>query len=268
LKFDIYISSKIASTIQEVLEIATKEQVNIEIKDFVKNRALDQLEETLPAYVDALKDFKGKLAMHGAFQGLNPISAKLKKQEQTINRFDQTIMIAKKLNVKTIVFHSGFDAFDRRFYTDRDFIRSFIENQVQFWSEYIQKLDNTDIIAVLENTSERNPDILPEIVDRVGSKNLKLCIDTGHVNHKTDFTVSEWIKRTGKHLHYMHLHNNYKLFDEHNSLLRGSINFTEVFQTLVEQNLQPGLSLEIHRYSPSMESLDFIKQELKKLGAY
>lgn len=263
MSYDIYISSKINKDFKRVVSVATKQRLNIEIKTFVKNRNLDNVESILPVYKDILKNFSGKLSMHGAFTGLCPVSNKVKIKEKTIYRFNQTIDIAKELNVKVIVFHSGIDTFPGSYYEDTDFIKWFIDNQVEFWSEFIKELENLEITAVLENTSEKSPDILRTVIERVNSDYLKLCIDAGHVNHKTGYDVSEWIKQTGKNLYHMHLHNNYRLLDDHNSLLKGTIDFTKVFSTLKELNLHPGLSLEINDYKATMESLNFVREQLE-----
>lgn len=262
MSYDIYISSKINKDFKKVISVAKKQKLNIEIKTFVKNRNLDDLENILPVYKDILKNFSGKLSMHGAFAGLCPVSNKIKRKEKTIYRFNQTIDIAKELNVKVIVFHSGIDTFPASYYEDADFIKWFIDSQTEFWREYIKKLESLEITAVLENTSEKSPDILRTVVEKVNSDYLKLCIDAGHVNHKTDYDVSEWIKQTGRNLYHMHLHNNYKLLDDHNSLLKGTIDFIKVFNTLKELNLYPGLSLEINDYKSAMESLNFVREQI------
>jgi len=264
MTYDIYISSKINKDFKEVVSLARKLNLNIEIKAFVKNKVLDNLENILPVYKDALKNFNGKLSMHGAFAGLCPVSDKTYRREKTIFRFNQTLEIAKELNVKLIVFHSGIDTFKSSNYEDIDFPRWFVDSEAEFWNEYIKKLESLNITAVIENTSEKSPKILREIVERVNSDNLKLCIDTGHVNHKTTLDVSDWIKETGENLYYMHLHNNYKLMDDHNSLLKGTIDFNKVFKTLKEIEISPGLSLEIADYKAAMESLDFVRKNLQE----
>jgi sugar phosphate isomerase/epimerase len=248
----------------KVVSIAKKMNLNIEIKSFIKNRVLDNFENIIPAYKDSLKNFNGKLSMHGAFDGLCPVSDKVQRRKKTIFRFDQTVNIAKALNIKVIVFHSGIDTFNSKYYDDTDFLKWFIKSEAEFWNAYVKNLENSGITAVIENTSEKSPDILRKIVEKVNSDNLKLCIDTGHVNHKTNWTVPEWIKKTGENLYYMHLHNNYKLLDDHNSLLKGTIDFNEVFKTLKEIDLYPGLSLEIADYKAAIESLKFAREKLRE----
>ena len=255
MHFDIYVSSKIKDDLKEVVDIANRQNLNIELKGFVKNRDLDNLDNLLPQYKAALKDFTGKLALHGAYQKVNPVAKNPEKREFTLYRYSQSVEVAKALNVKTIVFHTGYDAFKRWPETGW-----FIDEQVEFWKNFVKKIEGTDIVIALENTDERKPEILIKIVDRVKSDKLKLCIDTGHVNHKTNMTVSEWIEREGSRLYHMHIHNNYKVMDDHNSLLKGTIDFEEVFTTLKEQNLTPGLSLEINDYESTMESLEFMKR--------
>lgn len=251
--FDIYVSSKIKDDLKEVVDIANRQNLNIELKGFVKNRDLDNLDKLLPLYKSTLKDFKGKLALHGAYQKVNPVSKNPEKRQFTFFRYSQSVQIAKALNVKTIVFHTGYDDFRRWPETGW-----FIDEQVEFWKNFVKKLEGTDITIALENTDEKKPEILIEIVDRVKSDRLKLCIDAGHVNHKTSMTVREWIEEEGLRLHHMHLHNNYKIMDDHNSLLKGTIDFKEVFKALKEHNLTPGLSLEINDYKSTIESLEFM----------
>lgn len=263
MAYDIYISSKISNDFKEVVALAKKLNLNIEIKAFTRDKVLDNPDKVLSIYRDALKDFNGNLSMHGAFARLCPVSDKVYRKEKTFHRFDQTVEIARKLNVKIIVFHSGIDTFKSRYYEDADFLKWFIDNEVEFWGTYINKFKDFGITAVIENTSEKSPLILREIIERVDSDNLKLCIDVGHVNHKTNQNVNEWIENTGRNLYYMHLHNNYKLLDDHNSLLNGTIDFNKVFETLKALDIHPGLSLEIADYRAAMESLKFVKEKLE-----
>lgn len=261
MDYDIYISSNIKKDFNEVVNIADHHNSGIEIKAFTKDRVMDNLDKVLPAYKKMLTGFKGKLSMHAVFGGLNPVADSIDKREKTAKKFNRTLEIAKTLNVKTIVFHSGFDNFNKKLFEDQEFIRDFIEKEVTYWKGFAKYLNGTDIVAVIENTSEKSPYVLLEVVNRVASGNLKLCIDTGHVNHKTTYSLVEWIKKSGNKLHHMHLHlhNNYGILDDHSSLLRGTINFKEVFKTLKEENLKPGLCLEINDYGQSMESLRYIR---------
>lgn len=262
MSYNIYISTDINKNIREVVDIANQHNLNIEIKSFTKKYNLSSIDNLLPDYKSALNKFEGVLSLHAPFDAVYKLNQRDKKRELALARYNQALYLAKKLNAKTVIFHTGFSPLKERISNYR---QEFIKEQAGFWKNFIKHFENAGIIAVLENTNENNPDVLIGIVDEVNSDNLKLCIDTGHANLRviTMINVLEWIKRENGRLYHMHLHNNYGLIDEHNSLLKGSVNFKEIFDTLKENHLSPNLSLEISNYSDVMESVKFIRNNFK-----
>lgn len=256
---NIYISSSIKETIKDTVELANDLNVNIEVARFVEPNLLEEYpNKELDSYSRVFKNFQGMISLHGPFFDLNPASKDAKIVDITATRYIQALNTAKKLNAKTIVFHSGYNGLVKaEAYYDK-----FIENQIIFWKEFIKRFEDADITVALENTYEDTPEVISSAIKAVNSKYLKACIDTGHVNINSSLQIIEWIDAFGENLHHMHLHNNNSISDEHNSLLSGTINFSEVFKHLEKNNLNPNLVIEILQEKSALESVDFIKAEL------
>jgi sugar phosphate isomerase/epimerase len=214
-------------------------------------------------YTEYFDNYNGLLALHAPYDAVIKNTNNKVKIEKAKTLFKKTFFIADYLKVKTVIFHTGYSAIKENF---PGYKEKYMEKQIEFWKEYIKSYEHAGIMAVLENTNESMPEILIKIVDAINSDNLKLCIDTGHINFKPNVTakLQEWIEKEDNRLRHMHLHNNYGFWDDHNSLLKGSINFKELFKTLQNQNLNPDLSLEIFDYNQTIESVNYLRNELLK----
>ena len=119
----------------------------------------------------------------------------------------------------------------------------------------------------MENTYENSTEVITSAINHVNSKYLKACIDTGHVNINSSLSVYEWIDTLGENLHHMHLHNNFGDFDDHNSLLAGTLDFTKILSHLKASKLSPNLVIEVFNEKPAMESFEFIKNQLSLISS-
>ena len=254
---NIYVSSSVCKSFENSVKFANDLDVNLEISRFGTPEILDEhFGELLDKYSKILKNFKNKISLHGFFFDLNPSSRDKMIFEATVHRYNQSFKIANAIGAKTIVFHSGYNGLIKH----PVYFENFMHDQIEFWSSYIKKFENEGITAVLENTYEADPSILTEIVDRVNSNSLKICIDTGHVNINSDIPVVEWIEKIDKRLYHMHLHNNFTISDEHKSILKGTIDFRQVFYKLEQLKLNPDLVFEIFTPEEAQESIEFAEQ--------
>lgn len=259
---NVYISSALREDIKDTVKLANELGANIEICKFSESEILDNnLEATVNIFKDAFTELNGSLSMHGAFYDINPVSKDTKVKELSIYRYTQSLNIAKALGAKVIVFHTAYNALVKT----PSYNNKFLDDQIKFWTEFIKPFEDAGIKAALENTYEDNPDIIISILDNVNSPNLRACIDTGHVNINSSLSVSDWVIQTSKHLEHMHIHNNNGLYDEHCSLENGTLDFSEIFRTLLDNNLNPNMTLEISKEEASLKSFEFIKKEYKKL---
>jgi sugar phosphate isomerase/epimerase len=254
---DIYISSSVNKKLEQAVKFASDNNFNLEISRFGSMTTLDkEFEERLSWYKSILKNFKGKLSVHGFFFDLNPSTPDPEILKLTEHRYNQSFEIARELKANTVVFHSGYNSLIKH----PDYNRDFINYQVDFWNYFIKRFEDEGMTVAMENTYEFTPDILIKLVDTINSDSLKLCIDTGHTNINAAVGIPEWIERIDNRLHHIHLHNNFGNSDAHSSLLNGNIDFKAVFSKLSEKNLSPNLVLEIFTEQEILESYDLLRQ--------
>lgn len=256
MPFEIYISSKVSDRLEDVVNIANSLNVNIELKSFVKRHDFNNLEFKLETFGCILQCFKGKLSIHAPYSAVVDPYAGKGKREKSAELLKNTLYVAQTLGASIVNYHTGFSLVKEHL---PNYVEDFLNAQIDFWGAYIHGFEKAGIVAVLENTTEYDPELLIKIVDSVNSDNFKLCIDTGHINNKPHSDIVPWILNEGQRLHHMHLHNNYGILDEHNSLLKGSIDFKPLIQTLKENDLRPSLLLEIFDYEETLKSLEFLR---------
>ena len=80
------------------------------------------------------------------------------------------------------------------------------------------------------------------------------------MNVHSDNKVVQWIEGYGHTLKHMHIHNNYGDDDSHLSLLKGTLDFDEIFDKIKEQNINPVLVLEIFTENDLYESVDYLRK--------
>lgn len=255
---DLYVSTIVFLTVENTVDYCIENDVNIEISRFLKPDIIDSVtnKELENAKLALTTNNIDKISLHGACFDLAPTSMDPKIVAVTTERLKQSLSIARYLGAKTIVFHSGYNSqigFD-------SYREKFIEKQIEYWKDFIQDNEINDITIALENTYEENPLILKQIYDGVNSKFFKSCIDTGHVNVYSDYSLTHWIDTLETYLHHFHLHNNYGKTDEHLGLLKGTLDFNKFFNEIFKLNKPLSLTLEIFNEKDVIESVDFIRK--------
>ncbi len=247
------ISSAIKDSLKEAINFANKYSLNLEVCNFMKPQDLEgNFKYNLEYAKELIKDFYGSVSLHGCFYDLNPISKDPRIKETTMYRYNQSMEVANAINAKTIIFHAGYkEGFGP---TKEQFVQAYSE----FWQKFLNKYNNEDIIITLENTYEKKPDAILDIIKNVNSNRLKFCIDVGHVNMTSDLSIYDWIDKVDKHLYHMHLHNNFGKNDDHDSFLNGSLDFKEIINYLKSKKLSPSLNIEIFNEKKALESMNFI----------
>ena len=250
-----FISSSVSKNFEDSVKIATELGCNIEISRFAPS--LDDIDSTFTKRIESMKkalfNFKGEISLHGFLFDLSVVSLDPLIREVSIKRFQQSLDAAKYLGAKTVVFHTGYNAF-----LNHSMYRlMFKEKFTAFWKTFVKQFEYTGITAVIENVQEKSPDFILDVIKEVNSPNLKISLDTGHVNIHSKIPVVEWIQTYNKNLYHMHIHNNYGKDDSHNTLLKGTINIQEVFSTIKNLKLNPKIVFEIFDKDELTESVRF-----------
>lgn len=125
---------------------------------------------------------------------------------------------------------------------------AWLENNVTALRELVRRIAHVDITVCLENmrTYNESADTILEIIERVGSPKLGICLDTGHLNLTKASTHAAFIKRAGKHLKALHIADNEGERDQHMMPFgRGNVNFEEVVAALREIGYEGMFNYEI-----------------------
>lgn len=249
---------------EEFLEIAKGRDLGLEIQEFALPEVMHgDWKKRLGEYEKALRDFHGGLALHNAFLSLFCVSPDPDVVDLTRKKFDFHFMIAKELGCKIIVSHFLWFPFD----LDVGLYR-WQEAQVSFWDHYVNIAEKDDIYLVTENIAEPRPEILKPIIDKIDSERFKFILDIGHANLCSEVPIEDWIYAFGNDLTYMHVHNNYKNYDQHNSVLKGTVSFDYVFKVLDRLEIAPILSTEVFHKAGLMESLDYLEKKMAQSKVY
>ena len=79
-----------------------------------------------------------------------------------------------------------------------------------------------------------NPYDLIEIVDRVGSDKVQLCLDIGHLHTMGLFDIGDVVRDMGPRLKALHVHDNNAMADQHYFPYMGSIDWKAFVDALRE----------------------------------
>lgn len=247
------ISSSVTSNLKDSARLAEKLGLGIEVSRLPNFKNIDtSFDEIIVELKKALVDFNGFKSIHGMFfdQSIASVDPEIRAISQ--KRHKQSLIAAKSINANIVVFHSGNKGMKHKVSQDK-----FKNSSIIFWKEFIKEFEDANITAVIENVLERDYNLILDIVSAVNSPNLKTSIDTGHANLFSKVKISEWIKAYGKYLHHMHIHNNFGDDDSHYSLLKGNIDFNEIFDTLKELKLNPAIVFEIFNKKDLIESIEY-----------
>lgn len=138
-------------------------------------------------------------------------------------------------------------------------------------------IKGTDMFICLENlrppryTFTTTADDLLYFINRINSKNLGICLDTGHLNLSENPNQLEFIEKAGKHIKALHLADNDGLgIDQHlMPFARGTVDMEGVIRAMKKLGYEGLYNLEIpgERKAP-MEILGYKLDYIKKMFEY
>ncbi len=258
----LYISAEFE--FEEFIQIAKQRQLGFEIQEFCFSRVMDgDWRKRLAEYKRILSDFRGGLSIHNAFMNTVNTSGDPEFVKLTKKRYDFHFHIAAELGAKIIVSHFHWLPFHRD-----SALLQWQEQQAKFWEHYVNIAEKEDLLLVNENIYEPRPEILKPIFDRLNSRRFKFIFDIGHANLVSEVPIEDWLMAFGKDLAYMHAHNNYRTHDQHNSVLKGTANFDQLFRVFDKLDMAPILSTEVFEKSALLESLDYLEEKIRNSSAY
>ncbi len=198
----------------------------------------------------SLPYFGEYLSAHGPFYDLIPASCDREIQALCHAKFHRALAACQTMGIKHVVFHTGWM---KHFYPDT----VWIEQSIQFWDAIMEQCDNTSTIY-LENVFEPRAHLVKDIVTGVKKRNLKICLDLGHVNVHAHGDIAHWINELRDDIGHLHLHNNFGHEDTHNGLVHGTIKMQEILPFVADECSQATWNLEIRTHFK--ESIEMVRE--------
>jgi sugar phosphate isomerase/epimerase len=185
--------------------------------------------------------FKGIVAIHGPFIGMEYAHTDHLIREVVHRRLDMTFDVAVKLKASRVVLHSGYKV-ENDLFKLQD---SWFNKNVEFWQREIHRWAEAGIVIVLENDIDKSPDLLVRLVNTVDDPFLGLCMDIGHQHMFSELDALEWVRRMGNRLLHIHLHDNDRTGDNHWSIGRGTVDFESFYAVILQHIPHATISLEV-----------------------
>ncbi len=139
--------------------------------------------------------------------------------------------------------------------------------------DLLDYVKDTDLVICLENLissyAVNSIDGLMYFIEKLNSKNLGICLDTGHLNLKDKDQVA-FIRRGGKHIRALHLADNEGQNDQHLMPFgKGNVDFVSVIKEMKKLDYQWLYNLEIPGESNApLEVLGYKLDYIQKIMAY
>ena len=210
--------------IATVLPLAKSKGLGIEIQSFYHPEVLDNPAGDLEGHLNLLDGFNGLRSMHGPFGDLCPGSFDPLVRELTAHRIEQALAIVEELDVEHIVFHHGY-------FPNTSSPAHWIKRSFSFWRDLLAKIPD-NIHIHLENLFDEEPDILLELVQKIGDEKIGICLDIGHAHAFSKLSAVDWVNALADNVTYAHLHDNYGSGDGHLPLGQGNLPIREVLDAL------------------------------------
>lgn len=245
-------------TFESCLALAATQGVGLEIQSFAFPPLLndDHSEKMLARYAEQLQDFKGTVSLHGPFMDMAPGSPDSMFLKITRERTAHAFQMAKRLNVKTVLFHANFIA---TIHND-DYREGWTKRMVEFYKPVAQEAENMGLRVVLENMWEFDPSIIRRVLEEVDSPALRACLDVGHSQLFSHLQLEDWLQDMNGWIAYLHINNNYGEVDEHLALDDGILEYEKILPRLAALPNNPTIVLEIERVEDIEHSLSLFKR--------
>jgi sugar phosphate isomerase/epimerase len=123
--------------------------------------------------------------------------------------------------------------------------QEFLKNSIKAWTGV---LDATGAKLFLENTNERSPFPIQELLKGLPEDRASMCLDVGHWHYsgmgESFKNLPEWIDMCAPRLGHLHIHDNDGSADQHLSIGKGRIDFGLLWSLLRRHGLDPSATVE------------------------
>lgn len=210
--------------------------IGVELQDFTEPCLSDyEVFKTVLAYEKKLFNFSACTALHGSFLDMDIASFNRDIAKYSERMYLRDLFFAKVLDIDYVIFHANIKACANK--TAHDY---FMNLQKDFFDKAIDATGFKGTV-VLENVTEKNPNLILTLVEKINHPQVKINLDIGHAK-LSEVGIEKWIADTKNFLAYMHLHTNDCVEDLHAPI--SSTEAKDIFSILAKYNCNVPISLE------------------------
>lgn len=191
--------------------------------------------------------FKGRLSIH-APGGVRTATDDPQERAFTRGRFHQAIDFAAAIGATHMVVEPWLFSFSNAAIRPPHMPRM-ADLSYGTLQPLVSHAEDKGVTLVLENVPEVDPMLLVDLVRRFESRNVRMCLDTGHaylMHYQHGAPVpDEWVRAAGDLLAHVHVADNDGEMDRHWAPGDGSIAWYPLFEALGTLSEMPRLILEL-----------------------
>lgn len=238
---------------------------DIEIQGFSSHASLTaEFEDRIAATIAALNGHKGRVGMHGPFEGLDMDNKDPELRPLITARFLKALEAADRIGARQMVLHSPFDLwYENNFHNYPGYADKVLERIHTIMQPVVSKAEALGITLVIENILDVDPCRRRTMVDSFGSKAIAVSIDTGHAHLARRMSgappVDYFVRDAGHQLQHVHLQDLDGHADRHWAPGDGEIHWRSVFEALADCESSPHLVLELRDKAEIPRAFEFLK---------
>lgn len=244
--------------IEESKRLANKYGFGFEYNDFFIPDVMDD-EELTAQIIEKYKTagVPDYCTMHGAFFDVLVFSYDKLIRKISEKRVKQSMEIAKRINVRGVVFHTNCEPF----LTSESYKRNWLNANEQFWLKILDDYPNINVY--IENMFDDSPKLLGVLAEKLSiKKNFGVCFDYAHASiYGSD--IDSWVNVLSPYVKHMHINDNDLKNDLHLAVGDGLIDW-EKFKYHYEKSLSHvnSVLIETSTIETQSRSAEFLAEKM------
>lgn len=192
--------------------------------------------------------------MHGAFLDVTVHSDDPLIVKASMLRVRQSMLIAKNMGLRGVVFHTGRLAGFRA----ENYLRNWCDRNVAFFTEIALQYPEQQIY--MENMFDEAPDVLAGLAEKMRDvKNFGVCLDYAHAM-LSKCSGREWIETLAPYIRHIHINDNDRQNDLHQAVGAGKLDWQEFDRLIRQYQVEASVLVEVNGYEAQKESLQYMKR--------
>ncbi|KAJ54282.1 sugar phosphate isomerase [Actibacterium mucosum KCTC 23349] len=237
---------------------------DIELQSFMTRDALTvDRDDLIAAAKAALQGHRGRVGIHGPFEGLDIDNKDAELRPLITARFLSALEAAEAIGARQMVLHSPYTFwYKNNLLCKPNYAQKKLDRVHEVLGPVVDRAARAGITLVIENVQDVDPDTRRMMVDSFDSPAIALSIDTGHAHLARRMSgappVDYFVRDAGAQLQHVHIQDVDGHADRHWAPGEGEIEWIEVFRALAECPSAPHLVLELRRKSDIPQGFDYL----------